>query len=106
MGRDEAVKTVPSGRFCRDGHDIRRNPIEPWRSPLGVLGEHPLHVDAEVDRVVAGRSQPQQIFFRHYSVSLDNRVIFWMQRADPCSVPRLPARRNATGLGTVKSAIG
>lgn len=61
-GRYEAGEDRPLWMSCRDSHDVGQHPTEPWRLPLGVLGEHPLHVDAQVDRIVPGRPSRRRSF--------------------------------------------
>jgi hypothetical protein len=49
------VKTVLAA--CADViADVRQHPFEPRHFPIRGFGEHPLHIGAKVDRVLARRS--------------------------------------------------
>jgi len=56
VGRDEAreYRTLRTQRNKR--RDLRQHPVEPRHCPFGLPGKYPLHVDADMDGAIAGRS--------------------------------------------------
>jgi hypothetical protein len=57
-GRDEAGEDRVLRLSRGDGNDIRQDALKPWHFPVSALGEHPLHIDAEVNRAGARRAVP------------------------------------------------
>ena len=82
LRRNEAREDGPLGMGGRDRDDVRQDARQPRHRPIRASREHPLHVDAEMDRVLSGCPVAEFIVLCHGAVLKSQ-----LQRSGPGLVP-------------------
>src|SRR4051812_45278325 len=60
-----------------DSLHLRQDPRHPGRTPVGALGEHPLHVDTQMRAAVAQRAETKPVISRHSGARPEVLLCLW-----------------------------